>query len=976
MRRFVLCGWMIAAVVASASNGSIAGDETSGAPRVVGLTSRETSRLEQAEMPPTLLLREVARQAFLIAARDECGLATRDATLREAVPTVESPQALSFELYSAYVKSKKNYDVQYVLSRLKNGGNEEVWRQAFPADINNPERTVRLTTAAEELSRTVFKDLLKQAENVKTVPAGRASAEVPAEARRSLWEWNEIAVFGAVRRIHAEIREKGESPELLGGLSIGYANLASLTEYYYSPAHKAFCARALLYAERLVHQYGGSSLSLWHRAYVRALVGLHNQAERDVDAARALEAGRPAPSLPFWTEIIESFSHGKMAQMLERGKSVEGRRLARYLNFQAVTYEYLTDATIKVASPVVEEVPDCFRALDAMCDSQKIGILQAITWRAFPLLSKCLHERLGAVYGFPAALGKKLSDRKPLNADAGLDEKAIEDEIGYRTQLVADLNDETAAGRDQSEPSLAVLGQIIQEIEFKGVIRRLELEGTVWAVQTEPTILTYHPLCEHHRYAAYLDVFSTAKEDKEKAARELFEKIDPTELSSTEAGLVIRIYHLDKVRGARFHTIAAWHLDPVFPDEMIGLWMGMGGKPDARPINHDYMKMIWRTSSRIPVAYAIQIRRHWSQAEEFAGAAEKQFADDSNVLNALVERYLSLKRFDDAERCARQRVKAVPDYSGYEMLAGIYKQKGDMARWKETLEKSLELPEMGLEHASVQDKIARYHMDRKEWKDAVIYADRAAESYSEWSMETAAQCHEKLGEWKRAEAFWRAISERYANSSMKWLLWCQRVGHGDAEAAAACARAHFESLGTSIYWDTKEQIAFFYLLTNEPEKSLVVFSQTFKESKTVYDAMHAAIAADNAKKPAERDEWFAKIKKADPKANPAEPRTALYQQFVDQLQKSLPPGSVSDLDFKKIDGIISESAKVDSTANLEYFVGMFLKNRGDATRAQAYLIRAAQSPHIYKLNHVLACQTLRQMKVAVPTVPENDKPKQ
>ena len=313
--------------------------------------------------------------------------------------------------------------------------------------------------------------------------------------------------------------------------------------------------------------------------------------------------------------------------MLERGKTPESRRLARYLNFQAVTYEYQSDATIKVANPVVEEVPDCFRALDAMCDSQKIGILQVITWRGFPLLSKCLHERLGKVYGFPSELGKKLRDQKPLDPDTTLDEKAIEDEIAYRVQLVSDLGAETAAGRDSSEPSLAVLGQMIQEIEFKSVIRRLELEGTVWAVQTEPTILMYHPLCEHHRYAAYLDVFSTAKEDKEKAARELWDKIDPTELSSTETGIVIRIHHLDSKRGTRLLTIAARHLDPVFPDEMIGLWIGMGGQPDARAVNHDYMKMIWRTSSKLPVAYAIQIRRHWSQAQEFAGAAEKEFAE-------------------------------------------------------------------------------------------------------------------------------------------------------------------------------------------------------------------------------------------------------------------------------------------------------------------------------------------------------------
>ena len=178
VRFYLLAGVLVAttAALAFADNDSVSTG------RVVGLTSRETSRLDQNEMPPSLLLRELIRQAFLIAARDECGLSTRDATLREAVPAADSPQSLSFDLYSAYVKSKKNFDVQFILRRRKNADREEIWRQTFPAEINNPERTIRLAAAAEELSRGAFKDLLKHAENGKPTPAARASAEVPAEA--------------------------------------------------------------------------------------------------------------------------------------------------------------------------------------------------------------------------------------------------------------------------------------------------------------------------------------------------------------------------------------------------------------------------------------------------------------------------------------------------------------------------------------------------------------------------------------------------------------------------------------------------------------------------------------------------------------------------------------------------------------------------------------------------------------------------
>ncbi len=124
--------------------------------------------------------------------------------------------------------------------------------------------------------------------SAKPVPAAREFAGVPRETTERLWEWNEITVLGALRRIHAEIRTKGESPELVAGLAVGYANLGSLTASYFGPAHKAFFARALLYAERLVHESDGSDWALWHRGYVRALVGLHNAARLDFKAAQGV----------------------------------------------------------------------------------------------------------------------------------------------------------------------------------------------------------------------------------------------------------------------------------------------------------------------------------------------------------------------------------------------------------------------------------------------------------------------------------------------------------------------------------------------------------------------------------------------------------------------------------------------------------------------------------------------------------------
>ncbi len=172
------------------------------------------------------------------------------------------PAFRRFELFSKVNSAKKDFDIQYVLSRRTATGFEKLSDWTVQTDVDSPKMIPQLVEAAEGFSRGSFKDVLTKAGLAKTVRPARDFAGVPRNIQHQLWEWNEIAVFGAVRRIHAEIRAKGESPELLAGLVIGYANLGTLSEYYYSPAHKAFSARALVYAERLVRQADDSPLPI------------------------------------------------------------------------------------------------------------------------------------------------------------------------------------------------------------------------------------------------------------------------------------------------------------------------------------------------------------------------------------------------------------------------------------------------------------------------------------------------------------------------------------------------------------------------------------------------------------------------------------------------------------------------------------------------------------------------------------------
>ena len=375
-----------------------ASDKPATAGDAVYLVYREPKNVSDADAPPPFLARELMRQAFLIAARDECGLRTPDATLGEKNPESSSLHVVPFDLYCKVARVKKGFDVRYTLSRTNGKATEKLGEWSFITDVFSPKMVINLADLAERMSRGKLKNLLKEQGLGQPVPAAREFAGVPRETTERLWEWNEITILGALRRIHAEIRAKGESPELVGGLAVGYANLGSLTASYFGPAHKAFFARALLYAERLVHESDGSDWALWHRAYVRALVGLHNAARLDVKAARKAWDKKTSQRPPFWADILEAFCDGQLPKMMEQAKNHQEQRLARYLKMQAVMYADLYTVTINACTELLQDCPDCFRAADALCSTRTIGPMRMVTESAFSLVSNCASPA-----GFPTS---------------------------------------------------------------------------------------------------------------------------------------------------------------------------------------------------------------------------------------------------------------------------------------------------------------------------------------------------------------------------------------------------------------------------------------------------------------------------------------------------------------------------------------------------------------------------------------------
>jgi tetratricopeptide (TPR) repeat protein len=936
---------------------------------IVCLACTEKGLVDKHQYPQPLLARELIRQAFLIAARDECGLSTRDATLREEFPSAAGAQAVQFD-FSCYVDIDKE-DYCYELGRASEKSPDQPWKWRYhvkgcSATFKHPNTITILTEQAEALSRGTFKELLGRQGANKAPRAIRTSAALPEKAWVELWSPNEIAVIGGLRRIHSEIRDHGESPELIAGLAVGYANLGMLTENYFSAAPKAFSARGLLYAERLLQKTNRSPWALWHRAYVLAIAGLHRGAKLDLEEAKKLE-GKSADTrpLPFWTHVVDNFLQGKLHRMVEKAADEPQRRLAKYLDLEAAMCAEDNYLRVKTGGSVVKECPDCFRALDGMCSMHYIGPTRAVTSIAFERTSASLRRRLPEIPGVPDGITTRIRDHK--TGDPA-------DEINFRVQLVDELKQASRSGQDKTEPSLAVLGQTVEEVQFLQVLRRLSLERFVWAVPTEETIAVFRPLCERHPYGAFVDVFSKSNVEVIKGVVTLIPKILPAELTVVHGELFTMVRGSEMLQNYGRPQIDRWmqviycHGDPVLRDELLGIEQGAAS--NAR-YNGSYMAMLAATSKTFPAAVATQIRRNWKETEPRAEFLERTYADDPVVQSALRDRYLQLKKYEDAERCGKQKLSIAPDFVSYRRLAEVYKANKQMALWKATLEKSLELPDLGLEGTTVQTMLALYHMDRWEWETALPYAKAAAESGAGWAMQTSARCHEMLGQWTKAEALMRAISERYESDAFDWMVWCYRTGHGDKAAATDLARKHFESLGTAPTPGELEAIGMYYLFRREPDKALPVFEKMFERARYVYDAMQCAMTADLLGKADLRDKYLEKALQIGRRKGPKAP-DGTYFRVAKLMKAAVPPGTIKDFDFKELDGALDDARNASNRCdtNLAYFVAIFLKNRGEVEKSRHYLVRCAQTAQYQWRNQALACDLLREMKV--PFTPLGD----
>jgi tetratricopeptide (TPR) repeat protein len=874
-----------------------------------------------------LLIREQVRQAILIAARDEMGLATRDAALREIDPA--DPDAIGVHLDVSFPKS--SIDVQ-----LLRGG-KAVWsgRMVRP---NKSTLHVNLTEACEPWSRRQFVEALTAA-GFKPAPrpAAKAGDTPPDGVDALLAQMSFVAQVDAARRVHESIRSGGESPAKLAALVRAYGNLAALTERQWYAADRVFKARALLYAQRLVAGDVPTAHALWHRAYARAMAGLYGPAADDLAAAaKVADPARDGGPPPAWVPLLDMFCRYDVAGL--KAAAAKDPAVAPLATFLAMLD--LTGAAhgeiIAAGQLALAASPENFFALDRTNTEAGVSYNHSLT-RMGPqiLIGQTLAKTLPAMANLPDPVREKI--KALTDARVAIDVARV----AAVSQALVTAGDPNT---DRGEPSLATVGRLIEDTHFLHIYRRAtfvrdQLGGD--AGEVGEFVRSQLPLIgAGHPYRAFLEHFGVDYRQDPAKYDELLtsvKPVDPTPPVRQWLG-----YFKDSPKTRAFKNQQADRLyqftDYVIRDEE--LQYQISNQPTWRTALANQML---RISPRSPFAMGLLVANEWETRQAKAAEYETWAPGVAYLQGVLAAKYAGDERLEDAARCYQAYLAISKEWWIYKRLADLHLKRGDEAMWLKTLETYLrEGEDYSLTFASTRVEIARELSWRGKYRQALPYAVAAADTGAGWALTAAAECHEALGEFDRAEPFYRSAAG-YASGSFQYWLWCWRRGNGGPEMAQA-ERAVLDYIAGNKVVD-EDTAATFYLLKGDRDAALKLFRGIGDATLASHVGIHMALAADEAGDAALRDQALERVSKQ----LRATRTRSYFVQLAKQFKEAL-ASPAKGLDPKKLDEFIGKYDR-ETQVYLNEMVGRFLLLHGDKTVAQKYLRAAIRVPTL-SYNHV------------------------
>ncbi len=873
-----------------------------------------------------ILERELIRQAILSAARDEMGLSTRDELLDDVPPGASEGPPL--EIVTLFRPNEC-----HLLVRRGAGEKAEILLQHdLGTRPDNSRYTPELTALSETLARSEFPALLKRL-GLKAQPnQKRDDATVPAEAEERLDQLGLVDSYAAVRALHESIRGDGESQARLAALARAYAQLGTLTEYQWSPAHRVFKARALLYAQRLAARNPSSAAALRGRGFVWALVGRHDLALADLEAANRMAGeSKDASQAPSWLPVIDAYLKADREQLAK----TEGRhsRLAALLGMMSIQYPRRTRLLATTAVDLAKHNPDCTLAYDAIFQNGQLGELHVSTVAGPEAFTKLFPDRLKWLKSLPEAVKQAL------------------DQGRAEPDLVAALDLAGRHAADQGEPTWGVLAHLAREARFVQAYQRLDFMANMWHVPAGDALEGFRPLVAGHRFFPYLEYIVHPRRGGANALNRMAEQLDLAEVEFTERPLIDALREMKLPAGEDAARASQLHISILVRDVSERL-------RQTNATRDHLARILLNISPFSSYAMGVLVEVAWDQVKADVPAWRKQVGDAPALIADLGRKHAELREYDEAEKDLRQYIALSPDPWAYRLLADCYRARGQDDRWLATLDEFLARTEpAGLERARLQVDIANDLMKRGRFEQARKYAEDAAETWAGWALICASECNEKLKDWERAELWVKRAAERYPRANgTRWYQFCKRTGHGDLQAARAFADAVMPGAADRPDPARLEEDGYALWANGSAKQALESLEQAARNKPSAANAIAVFLLADELGEKPRRDQLLEEL---CTKLQRELPRMVAIARMI---RDSLANDGKGELDLARIDRILGDMP-AKARANAEFLVGRFLFNRGQRESARKYLQLAADSSRTDPGLRQIAIDSLRPPEV-------------
>lgn len=977
-RRFSV-GILLLSVATTALNA--AEEETRQAaekPAVVGLaTEFFPLPVEHDKFLQDRLYREIVRQAVLLAAREELGLATRDETLGEPLPEAADgqPGVLRLEL-------RATHEGEYTARLFAADASADAPLLEIAGKVKSQPRSLYAELARNMIAKTptIAKALRESGFAGEAAPLNADNAPTAA-AERLLGEMNFVSQFGAVRAAHRAMAENGPSLAWLGVLVRGYANLSLLTEHLWSSQQEAFAARSLLYAERMMALDDASELAQRHRAYALAVVGMHREA---LDQLEKLDASAGAASAagaaPAWLALLRpycEFNHAALAKTAQSEGETEELAVAllwqQYRSYQHGRWTY------GKGLETAKRCPEIYGVYDALAHTGALLVKRTGAYSGPPVFGWRVPRRVGRLADLPAEVAELTVPAEDEDFSRGGDREELNEEALSprpmhlaRTLVAATRNEPTP-----SDLSWAALAALIAEEQFVEVANFLSVSRDGVEHSLAEFVERVLPLVERHRYAAHVRGYAL---DSRRAPQEFNANLQYLKIVDPRGNMLPMFYQAWTQPASEFGIdgrILSWRatwnrnftcggmLESIY--RTGNHWWTQFEPKDRKRLAQEMRQV----SPRWPNGFRLIIENAEKIDAERLAKWESQATDDPILWITLGKRYDSLGDFEAAARCYKRSYDVSPCYESTVGLASAYRNGGKPELWEPALKAYLEVEDLGLAHAKIHQLLADELIEERKWAAAEPHALAAAETYSAWGMSLASRVYEGMQDWEKSEQWIAEAAQNYPSyySGADWYFWCCRTGRGDVDEAARYARHYVRIASARLTLLADHYCVTFAILDNDPRGAWerLVFASNCPETlepewDKVWRLFHTIALTRELKEREASAAALAELRqylKTKAEANAHDGNRQWYEaaEALCDAFSNAKDAAIDDAFLKTFDERLART-DANNIASFSYFMGAALDFRGRDAEAERYWRRAAFGGPFSNLNATLAGRQL------------------